>query len=365
MIYADSRPALSVVVASRNDAHGGNILKRMGLFVQGLLDQTRRHRFPAELLFVEWNPPSDQPPLCDVLPRPVHGDCLSLRYVRVPAHVHQRYRRSSDIPLFQMIAKNVGIRRARGRYVLCTNIDLLFSDPLVRALAEKDLRDDTYYRANRCDVPDRLDPAWDISRQLAWCRNNVIQRLGRDKRFTNINLELVGLQSKGFVKKWLFDKLAFGMSFFWSPEKRRFYQLDTFACGDFTLMSRDAWEAIQGYVELDLYSLHVDSLGLISAAALGYKQHVFRADACTYHIDHPAGWSALSSLDKVRFLEQRPALDYSLVYEVGLHALKAGKPLGLNRPDWGFADLDLEEVTFAGGMADAGGVTALKAASGG
>jgi len=34
-----------------------------------------------------------------------------------------------------MIAKNVGIRRARGRFVLCTNVDLLFSDKMVRFLA--------------------------------------------------------------------------------------------------------------------------------------------------------------------------------------------------------------------------------------
>jgi hypothetical protein len=360
----DASPRLSVVVASRNDLHGGNILKRMRLFVQALLDQTRSYVFPIELIFVEWNPPLDQPPLCDVLPKPARGDCLTLRYIRVPAHVHRRYRRSDDIPLFQMIAKNVGIRRARGRWVLCTNIDLLFSDELIRALATEHLRNDTYYRANRCDVPDQLDDTWDIARQLAWCRKNVMQRLGRDMRFKNINLELVGLQGKGFAKKCLFDKLAFGMSLFWSAEKRRFYQLDTFACGDFTLMLKEAWEAIQGYVELDLYSLHVDSLGVISAAALGYRQHVFHPEACTYHIDHPAGWSALSPLDKVRFLEQRPALDYSLVYEVGLHAMKAGKPLGLNPPDWGFADLDFEEFTFVGGMVSAG-VVALKAASGG
>jgi hypothetical protein len=318
----------------------------MRLFVHGLLDQTRRHGLPIELVFVEWNPPEDRPRLHEVLPKPDERDCVTLRYIEVPAAIHRRYRRASEVPLFQMIAKNVGIRRAEGSFVLCTNIDLIFSDALVCQLRDMALRDDTYYRANRCDVPDGIDAAWDISRQLAWCERHVIRRLGRDARYRNINLELAGLQQKGHAKKWLFDKMALGMKLFWTREKRHFYQLDSFACGDFTLMSRNAWTAIQGYLELDLYSLHVDTLGLIAAAALGYKQHVFPPEACTYHVDHPTGWEALTPLQKVRFLEDRPAIDYSLVHEVGLYALETRAPLGLNAPDWGYADVALEERVF-------------------
>ncbi len=339
-------PYLSVVVTSRNDEHGGDILKRMRLFQDGLLQQSRRFRFRVELVFVEWNPPPDRPRLRDVLTAPAQGDFLQLRYVTVPAKIHGRYRRAPDIPLFQMIAKNVGIRRARGKFILCTNIDLLFSDALFRILAAGSLRTDTFYRANRCDVPDGLNPEWDLTRQLEWCKTNVIRRLGRDLRYKNINLELVGLQNKNRLKKWLFDKMAVAMAFFWSPQRRVYYQLDLFACGDFTLMAREAWMAIQGYLELDLYSLHVDSLGLIAAAALGYRQHVFPPEACTYHIDHPMGWEALSPLEKVGFVVQRPALDYNLVQEVGMHVLETGEPFNLNPPDWGYADEELEQACF-------------------
>ncbi len=343
---AQDIPSLSVVVASRNDSHGGNMLGRMQLFVRGLLEQTRRFHLPAELIFVEWNPPPDRPLLREVLPKPSDSDCLTLRYITVPGAIHGRYHRAEAIPLFQMIAKNVGIRRARAPFVLCTNIDLLFSDALIEALADTPLRADTFYRANRCDVPDAIDPAWTISEQLAWCERHVIRRLGLDRRYWNVNPDLFGLRSRSRATKWVFDKLAFGMVPFWSRQRRLYYRLDTFACGDFTLMSRDAWNAIQGYLELDLYSLHVDSLGVIAATALGYRQHVFPPEACTYHIDHPSGWEALTPLDKVKFLEQRPAIDYSLVHEVGLYALERREPLGLNPANWGFADLDLEECMF-------------------
>jgi len=340
---AGERSELSIVVASRNDDHGGATLKRMRLFLQGLLDQTRRHRLTAELIVVEWNPPDDRPRLREVLPKPCPRDWLTLRYVEVPPSIHRRYRCAPELPLFQMIAKNVGIRRARGAFILCTNVDLLFSDPLLRLLADKPLRRDTYYRANRCDVPDGIDPGWDISRQLAWCQGNVIRRLGRDPRYRHVNHETVAMQDKSALKKWLLDKWALS----WSREKRILYGLDSFACGDFTLMSREAWTAIQGYLELDLYSLHVDFLGLIAAASLGYRQHVFPREACTYHVDHASGWQSMSPLEKVRFLERRPALDYHLVLEVGLYALTKGEPLDLNPADWGYADRELEEFVFA------------------
>src|SRR5215467_11217471 len=201
-------PYLSVVVTSRNDDHGRDILKRTELFQRGLLEQSRRYQFPIEIVFVEWNPPADRPRLHEVLPKPGENDCLVLRYITVPNQIHRQYRRAPDIDLFQMTAKNVGIRRARGAFILCANVDLLFSDRLFRTLTERSFEADTYYRANRCDVPDDIDPRWDLDQQLAWCEANIIRRLGRNRRYKNINLELVGLQGKGRATKWFLDKMA-------------------------------------------------------------------------------------------------------------------------------------------------------------
>lgn len=295
---------------------------------------------------VEWNPPAGKPLLQDVLPQPGKNDKLTLRYVQVPEEIHNQFRRAKDIPLFQMIAKNVGIRRARGQFILCTNVDVLFSNELFALLKKKDLRKDTYYRANRCDVPDGIDPEWDFDKQLDWCSKNIIKTLGWDTRFKNINLEHFGLSQKAYFKKWVFDKIAFGMKFFWPKEKRDYYMIDSYACGDFTLMAKEAWMDIQGYIELDLYSLHLDTLGLIGAAALGYRQHVFPRRACVYHVDHPLGWEAMSPLEKMRFLVERPGIDYGLVFNTGLYALKEKGRFNLNADNWGFADVTLKEYVF-------------------
>ena len=51
-----------------------------------------------------------------------------------------------------MIAKNVGIRRARGQFILATNIDILFSDELAEYLATRRLEHGRMYRIDRHDA---------------------------------------------------------------------------------------------------------------------------------------------------------------------------------------------------------------------
>ncbi len=339
-------PKYSVVVTSRNDGHGGNIMKRMRLFVNGLLTQTRRHKVPMELIFAEWNPPADRPLLHEVLPKPAMGDQLAIRYVIVPEALHQRYQRHDVIPLYQMIAKNVGIRRAQAKWVLCTNIDLLFSDALFKTLKQESLQDGRFYRANRCDVPDGIDESWDFDRQLKYCEQNIMRRLGWDSRFENVNFAEAGLKHRTYPMKWLSNRDAAKHRAEASDFENAFYRLDKMACGDFTLMSRDMWEDIQGYLELDMYSIHIDSLGLVAAASRGYQQVVFPRKACTYHIDHPQGWEAMNPLERLKFLERRPGIGHSTLVEIGQFMLQEPRHFNLNPPDWGFANEPLEEHAF-------------------
>ena len=126
----DRRPYLSVVVTARNDDHGGNLLRRMQIFVDGFIAQSRRHNVPTELLLVEWNPPANKPSLADALQWPQQLGPASVRVITVSREIHRRYRFADVLPLYQMIAKNVGVRRARGEFILATNIDILFSDEL-------------------------------------------------------------------------------------------------------------------------------------------------------------------------------------------------------------------------------------------
>ena len=143
-------PELSVVATSRNDNHGGNLLARMQLFIDGFAEQAGRYRLPVELIVVEWNPLPDRPPLSEALQwRP--GEMFQAQVTTVPADVHQALPNSARLPMYQMIAKNAGIRRAGGPYVLATNIDILLSDELFDYL-KAGLKPNTMYRVDRLDV---------------------------------------------------------------------------------------------------------------------------------------------------------------------------------------------------------------------
>src|ERR1700693_4188981 len=175
----DERPYISVVVTARNDDHGGNLLGRMQAFVNGWIAQVKRRRLASELIFVEWNPPEDRPPLVDALRWPEDLGPCRVRIIQVPPDLHRRYAQAVALPLYQMMAKNVGIRRARGRFVLATNIDIIFSDELVGFLAERKLETRRMYRIDRHDVMPDV-PIDGIEEQLAYCRTHLIRINARE-----------------------------------------------------------------------------------------------------------------------------------------------------------------------------------------
>ncbi len=165
---------LSVVATSRNDDHGGNLLQRMQHFVDGLAEQCRRHDLSAELILVEWNPPADRPSLAEALRWPEDTGPCAIRIITVPREVHATFAHSDRLPVFQMVAKNVGIRRARGRFVLATNIDILFSDAIIRFM-RNNLKPGHVYRVDRCDVPPDLPTGVPFEHVLAFCERETFR----------------------------------------------------------------------------------------------------------------------------------------------------------------------------------------------
>lgn len=145
----------------------------MQIFVDGLLEQCRSLEIPAELILVEWNPPDDRPRLAEALRWPEPGPC-AVRIIEVPGAIHNRYAHPGALPLYQMIAKNAGIRRARGEFILATNVDLLFSRELMQFLAGRRLEHGSMYRIDRCDVMAGVPDA-PVDEQLAWCRSHMLR----------------------------------------------------------------------------------------------------------------------------------------------------------------------------------------------
>ena len=176
------RPYLSVVATARNDDHGGNLLGRMQIFIDSMVKQVERYRLPVELILVEWNPPAERPRLTEALRWPQSEWC-KVRVIEVPREVHARYKHARALPLYQMIAKNVGIKRARGEFVLATNIDIVFSPELMEYLAGRPLVKGRMYRIDRHDVMSDVPQDGTLDEQIAYCRTHIIRHCAREGIF--------------------------------------------------------------------------------------------------------------------------------------------------------------------------------------
>jgi len=249
-------PYLSIVIASRNDDHGGNMLRRMQIALSGLLEQLVKYRIKSELILIDWNPPPDKPLLKDAIKWPEGLRYCSIRVIIVPSSIHQRYKYSDKTPMNAVVAANCGIRRARGQFVLPGVIDLLYSDELMSYIASKVLRKDERYRVDRCDVNRNVTQFDTLREQLDYCRKNIIR---------------INAQAPRIIQWALYRGLP---------------NLHTNACGDFQLMSRHYWHLLRGYREADLITAHVDSLLSYASCAAGVREVVLKSPMRIYHIDH-------------------------------------------------------------------------------
>jgi len=339
---AQNKPRLSIVAASRNDDHGGNLRGRMQHFVEALHAQCERWHLSAELILVEWNPPADRAPLREVLRWPVPSAWFLPRIITVPGAIHQRYQLAQRLPLYQMIAKNAGIRRARGKFVLATNIDILLNDELVKFLAAEKLRANTMYRADRWDVPAEI-PQGPVAERLEWCAGHVLRvhrrnytldcRTGKHHRiywrWTPGVLLLESLQKLGMIPVVTRDRLHVN------------------GCGDFTLLARAAWERLRGYPELDTFSMHLDALFCHAAYRAGLRECVLPGAMRAYHIEHaigsgwtPQGHEALQQRLATAGIHQVSLPQY---YAWAVQMRRDRKPLEFNSPRWGLGEDDLPE----------------------
>ena len=375
---------LSVVATSRNDNHGGYLTQRTQHFVDGLVAQCRRHGLRAELVLVEWNPPAGRPPLAADLAWPADSPC-AIRIVTVPRETHARLAHGDKLPLFQMIAKNVGIRRARGRFVLATNIDILFSDEVIRQLRDA-LQPRRLYRADRYDVPTAVPKGVDFDAVLDFCRREAFRLhatgftlLKRDGRWQPGSPLAALLQTIGqavlralararermtqpsasaaplsqAAPRAVLGKLkllAWSVNWIYHGLIRR--ELFTNACGDFTLLAREDWFALHGYPEWPVYSMHLDSILLYQAHRSAIREIYLGADAPIYHIEHSPG-SGFTPESSDKLFERLaaagiPSLDWQRDLEPMIAKMDASaRPIRYNDENWGYAGEIFAETRVA------------------
>lgn len=150
-------PYLTIVLTGRNDNFGGDFNRRL-VRALGYNDrQLTAAGVPYEVVFVEWRPVAGRPLLGDELRRWLPQIDERLTTIVVDARYHEAFTQNPRLQFHEFIAKNVGIRRASGSYILSTNTDIYLSRDIVSLFAHRALRPMTVYRATRVDLKPSID----------------------------------------------------------------------------------------------------------------------------------------------------------------------------------------------------------------
>jgi hypothetical protein len=234
-------PTLTIVLTGRNDDFGGDFNGRFFRAVRFNHAQLADAGVSHEFVFVEWRPLADRPLLAELLAAEFAelSDAELRSYVVHPAY-HDAISLNPRLQFQEFVAKNVGIRHARGTFVLTTNTDIYLSRGVIARLAERSIEPGTLYRAARHDLKSNSDVScldWDML---------------EDER----NWEVVNQ-----IKPPLF----------------------TNASGDFLLLDRDTYHRLRGFNEVyRTAKIHIDGNFCVKALSSGVR--IVDIGYAVYHV---------------------------------------------------------------------------------
>ena len=234
-------PYLSIVITGRNDDFGGDFNGRFLRALRFNHEHLSAAGVPHEFIFVEWRPMVGKPWLAEVLAEscPDLVPRTLVCYVADRAY-HDAFSLNPKLQFQEFIAKNIGIRRCRGRFILTTNTDIYLSRGVLDVLARRTLQPRVLYRTPRIDLKDKIDCEgmdWTI---LEDRRNYDTVNDIRPPHYTN-------------------------------------------ASGDFLLLDRDSYLALRGFNEIyRVAKIHMDSNFCLKAYSSGLT--LTPLDAPVYHV---------------------------------------------------------------------------------
>lgn len=159
-------PYLTLVFTGRNDDFGGDFNNRFFRALRFNHERLTDAGVSHEFVFVEWRPIERRPYLATVLGQTFSDLSTSqLRSIVVDPAYHDALSLNPRIQFQEFIAKNVGVRRARGQFVLTTNTDIYLGRGVVEYLAAQALSPRVLYRAARHDLKGHSDTTfmdWDV-----------------------------------------------------------------------------------------------------------------------------------------------------------------------------------------------------------
>ncbi len=326
------RPCLTIIMVGRNDNYGGDFKERLQHCINWTHKQLSFHEIVSEIIFVNYNP-LPETAIEEFINWQPSNEFVSVKIITVPTSIHTTLvnnGKRKNVPVLEYLAKNAGIKRAGGEYVLCINPDILLNESFFKSISN--LRENIFYRANRLDFKNSIKNK----------PTNFIKIFlkGHSYYYHNhnpINYYLLKIKNY-FICKWKLNSIRF-QNFF---ERRNWnvyfhnaeYRYHCNVSGDFMLLHRDNWHKLKGYSEQSFISLHVDALMVIQAAALGLKEKVLPLPI--YHQEHARRYDA--NEEKPEYREA-----YLFFQSEAQKMLAEKKPVIYNDEDWGLNKFHLVE----------------------
>ena len=338
-----SEPYLSVVVATRDDHHGGDPQARLRTALKVYKRQAEKFRFPLEYIVVDWNSPAKSAGVfAQVKTWDLESDFLKIKVVEVPPTAHKKID-EAKIPFYQMIAKNVGIRRAKGKFVLASNIDIFLDEELFHFLSQKKIKTTRMYRSDRIDLDFKIIKKQPDREPLKIPNNLKTRKHVRSRSFAQKDLKIF-INAEAFAYPEFNSNVSLIKT--WKEKMRLWkkrigihgsagFQLHTNGCGDFTLLSRSAWHELRGYPEFKIFSLHIDSVLCHQAHESGYFEQCLPPSLVHYHIDHSAGWTPETNTQLLERLKANNIPFIESQFDLLIQGCRRLRRPLFNEEDWG------------------------------
>jgi len=287
---------ISAVIVSRNDGYGGHLNERATYCFNSAIDTY------DEVIYVDWN--SETHSLLYDIKNNINFKGNFKHIVITPEIASMLTNYDSNAQkCCEVLARNIGLRRATGDWLVSTNIDIIHPkrDELENTLNNLDFK--TFYTISRRGTD------WDIIKNFH--NGEILFNKWKELREYLIN----------------------------NSEERHFEETtvkgDDYSiincCGDYQIASHEIWNTIRGFEEELIYSLYADTNVQKKSVMHDFGLKAIYSPAL-FHINHGKGGGGF--LDGINKITNDPYR--AIVYQKKTE----------NNESWGFGDTEIEFEIF-------------------
>ena len=183
--------SLSIVVVGRNDNYGGDFSLRLKTTFDWNLSL-----FPnAELIYVEWNPIKENESDCHWITEAYpNAKCFI-----VPNEIHKTLITTKNFPILEYFAKNVGIRKASGDWIILVNADVLIGPDFI----QDKVNSDTVYGTHYNNIQWNNKP---IRKEYLEDKKNILRFFPANSKLESVVGNLIMTHKKNWLKMTGYDE---------------------------------------------------------------------------------------------------------------------------------------------------------------